>query len=265
MTTFSLAQFQATLDEIDTGMTKFSANLDKLMPAANAAADRWFIPPHVAEAILWLAEKSLNIGKSILNWLKDLIKGALAPIYMFQDSWQWMDVRGKVNLVGANLTVQNLVIDDSKWSGEARDAYLKAVTAQATAATRVGSISASTSIHLLACATAGAAFYVTLAVVLVKLIAATITAIAAFGSAVFSPAGGAIILEEAGVNTAIIGTALGTLTAFLSATVTTMVNLHGEAVDPAGFPNGMWPKANSSQYSDATVKDGDADWSLKGK
>lgn len=264
MTTFSVAQFQSTIGEINTGMTKFSTNLNKLVPTAQATANRWYIPPHIAKAIVWVAEKSVEVGTAILNWFKDLIKGALAPIFMFQDAWEWMDIRGKANLVAGNLTEQNLVVDDSDWSGKARDAYLKAVSAQSNAATRVGSIAGSTSNHLLACAAAGAAFYVTLAVVLVKLIAATVTAIAAFGSAVFSWAGVLIILEEAGVNTAIIGTALATLTAFVTATVTTMVNLHGEAVDPAGFPGGKWPKANSSQYNDATVKDGDADWSLKG-
>ena len=44
-----------------------------------------------------------------------------------------------------------------------------------------------------------------------------------------------------------------------------MVMLHGEAVDPNGFPNGIWPMSNTEQYRDATVKDGDADWSLKDK
>jgi hypothetical protein len=116
---------------------------------------------------------------------------------------------------------------------------------------------------MLTCAAAGAAFYVTLAAVLVKLVAASITALTALGSAVFSWAGAAIILEEAGVNTAIIWTAIGTLSAFLTANVTAMVTLHGDAVDPTNFPGGVWPRSNTSQYSDATVKDGDADWSLK--
>ena len=42
-----------------------------------------------------------------------------------------------------------------------------------------------------------------------------------------------------------------------------MITMHGDAVDPSSFPEGVWPKANSGQYSDATAKDGDADWSLK--
>lgn len=83
------------------------------------------------------------------------------------------------------------------------------------------------------------------------------------GSGVFTAPGIALFLEEAGVNTAIIVAAVSTLGAFLGAQATAMVMLHGDAVDPASFPNGVWPTSNAGQYSDATVKDGDADWSLK--
>ncbi|MEU5553621.1 hypothetical protein ABZ738_28010 [Micromonospora sp. NPDC047793] len=108
------------------------------------------------------------------------------------------------------------------------------------------SFAASTSGHLLACAAAGAAFYTTLEVVLAKLIVAAIAAITAFGSAVFSWAGAAIVVEEAGVNTAIVATAVTTLSAFLAAQATSMVNLHGEAVDSRSFPGSKWPSLNSA-------------------
>lgn len=42
----------------------------------------------------------------------------------------------------------------------------------------------------------------------------------------------------------------------------TMVALHGEAVDASSFPSGDWPSPNSATFGDATVTDGDADWSL---
>jgi hypothetical protein len=80
---------------------------------------------------------------------------------------------------------------------------------------------------------------------------------------VYSWAGAAIVLEEAGVNTAVMITAVSTLAAFLGAQATAMITLHGDAVDPSGFPGGTWPTSNTAQYSDATVTDDDADWSLK--
>jgi hypothetical protein len=260
---FSTAQFEATLRDIESGMATLSANLDKVPPAAQKATDHWFIAAEVAEAIQWLATKTVEVGKEILNWLIDLLKGAVAPIYMAIDSWKWMDIRGAANLVGADLTDQNLSIDDSEWSGSARDAYGTAVGAQSAAASRVGSIATSTAANLLACALAGAAFYIALAAVLVKLISASVAVLIAYGSAVFSWAGAALMLEEAGVDTAVIATAVATVTAFIGAQVTAMVMLHGDAVDPTSFPNGAWPTPNTTQYSDATVKDGDADWSLK--
>jgi hypothetical protein len=262
---FSTAQFEATLSEIESGMATFSANLDKIPPAAERATNQWFITDAAAEAMTWLATKTVEIGKDILNWFIDLLKGAVAPVYMAADAWQWMNVRGEASAAGTNLTAQNLSIDDSKWSGSAREAYGTAAGAQSAAASRIASIATTTSTNLLACAIAGAAFYITLAGVLAKLIAATITIIAAYGSVAFSWAGAALMLEEAGFTTAVITAAVTSITLFLGAQATAMITLHGEAVDPASFPNGVWPMSNTTQYSDATVKDGDADWSLKGK
>jgi hypothetical protein len=60
----------------------------------------------------------------------------------------------------------------------------------------------------------------------------------------------------------VIATAIATLTAFLGTQATSMISLHGEAVDVSKFPDGRWPRSNTSTYGDATVTDGDADWSL---
>lgn len=259
---FSKAQFESLLIDIRSGLDDLGSCLDQVEPAATAAAGRWYVPPGLADAIIWLGKKTVEVGEKILDFLKDLLKGATAPIFMFMDAWEWMDVRGSASGIASALTEQHLVVDDSDWSGKARDAYVNSVAGHREAATRISSIASSTSGHLLACATAGAAFYTTLAIVLAKLIAATIAAIAAFGSAVFSWAGAAIVLEEAGVNTAIIAAAITTLSAFLAAQAASMINLHGEAVDRSAFPGGKWPAPNSSTFSDATVTDGDADWSL---
>jgi hypothetical protein len=262
---FSQAQYEAVIHEIETGMKSFEANLAKIIPAANTATSHWYVTPPAAEALRWIAKKTVEVGTAILDWFVDLLKGATAPIFMFIDSWQWMNIKGHANGVSTDLSTQNLVVDDSDWSGKARDAYLTATGAQSTAAGRIGSIAGNTSLNLLACAGAGLAFYIVLAGVLAKLIAASVAAIAAFGSAMFSWAGAAIVLEEAGVDTAVIVTAATTLAAFLGAQATAMITLHGDAVDPTSFPSGSWPKSSAGQYSDATVKDGDADWSLKGK
>jgi hypothetical protein len=260
---FSQAQYEAVIREIEAGITTFEGQLAQVIPAANSATGHWYVPPAVADGFRWIAEKTVEVGQAILEWFLDLLKGAAAPIFMFIDSWRWMDIKGKANGVSTDLTTQNLVVDDADWSGDARDAYLAAAGAQSTAAARVGSIAGSTSLNLLACAGAGLAFYIVLAGVLAKLIAALAVSIAGMSSGIFTAPGIALFLEEAGVNTAIIVTAVSTLAAFLGAQVTAMITLHGDAVDPTAFPNGVWPKSNAAQYSDATVKDGDAEWSLK--
>lgn len=259
---FSKAQFEGLLADIGAGLDDLSMRLNQVEPAAIAAANRWFVPDFLAEEILWLGRESFKVGKEIFDFLVDLLKGATAPIFMFMDAWDWMDVRGSASAVGSALSSQHLVVDNSDWSGKARDAYVNSVASHSDAASHISSLASSTSNHLLLCAGAGAAFYTTLAVVVAKLITATIAAITAFGSAVFSPVGAALILEEAGVNTAIVWAAISTLSAFLASQASTMVTLHGEAVDNGSFPAGKWPSPNSSTFNDATVKDGDADWSL---
>jgi len=160
---FSQAQYEAVIREIETGMTSFETNLDKLIPAAHQATNHWYVAPPVAEAINWIAEQSVKVGKDILNWFRDLLKGAVAPIYMFIDSWQWIDVKGAANTVSTGLSTANLVVDDTDWSGKARDAYLATAGAQAAAAGRVASIAGTTSGVLVGCGLAGLGFYIVLA------------------------------------------------------------------------------------------------------
>ena len=125
---------------------------------------------------------------------------------MFIDSWQWMDIKGRANGISTDLSTQNLVIDDSDWSGKARDAYRAAAGAQSTAAARVGSIAGSTSLNLLACAGAGLAFYIVLAGVLAKLIAALAVSIAGMSSGIFTAPGIALFLVTLAFN--VLGDAL---------------------------------------------------------
>ncbi|GGL11831.1 hypothetical protein [Mangrovihabitans endophyticus] len=263
MAAFSQAQHEAVIHEIETGLATFEHQLAYVVPAANTAASQRFVPAPVAQGFRWIAEETVAVGRAILDWFQDLLKGATAPIFMFIDSWRWMDIKGKANTAATDLTRQNLVIDDTDWSGTARDAYLTAAVAQSTAAARIGSIAANTAQNLLYCAAAGLAFYIVLAGVLAKLIAALAVSIAGMSSGIFTAPGIALFLEEAGVSTAVIVAAVSTLAAFLAAQATAMITLHGEAVDPTSFPHGAWPTTNTNRYADATVLDGDADWSLK--
>ena len=195
---FSQAQYEAVIREIEAGLKTFEGQLAQVIPTANSTTSHWYVPPPVAQAFRWIAEETVKVGKAILDWFGDLLKGAVAPIIMFVDAWRWQDIKGKLNGISADLTTQNLVVDESDWSGRGRDNYLATATAQSTSAARVASIAGNTSGNLLICAGAGLAFYIVLAGVLAKLIAALAVSIAGMGSGIFTAPGIALFLEEAG-------------------------------------------------------------------
>ncbi|MEU4693189.1 hypothetical protein [Actinoplanes sp. NPDC023714] len=260
---FSMAQYEAVISEIEEGTKTFEARLAEVIPAADRVSSQWYVGEVLGDLLQWIARKTVEVGTEILNFILDVLKGATAPIFMFVDGYKWTDFKGAANGVSADLTTQNLVIDDSDWSGKGHDSYLTAAAAQSTAAGRIGSIAKAASDNLLLCATAGLAFYIVVAGVVAKLIAEVVAATTAISTAVFSAVGAMIFLESGAVNTAAIVTAVGVLAAFLGTQVNALVTLHSEAVDPTSFPNSAWPKSNTAQYNDGTVKDGDADWSLK--
>lgn len=260
---FSVAQYEAVIQEIEQGTKTFEAKLAEVIPAAESVSSQWYVGEVIGEMLEWIAQKTVELGTEILHFILDVLKGATAPIFMFIDSYQWTDFKAAANGVSADLTNQNLVIDDSDWSGKGHDSYMTTAAAQSAAAARIGSIAKTTSDNLLYCAGAGLAFYIVVAGVIAKLIVEVVAATTAISTAVFSVLGAMIFLESGVVNVTAIATALGVLTAFLGTQVNALVTLHGEAVDPSSFPNGTWPNSNTSQYNDATVKDGDADWSLE--
>jgi uncharacterized protein YukE len=258
---FSVAQYEAVMAKLDNGITELTAHLQDVGPAATAAANRWFIPPQVAEEIVWLANKVIELGSWLRDKIIELLKGAAAPVMMFHYAREWQDIRGLASGITADLQPSELAVDDN-WAGKAAKAYTEKIKPQADAADRIGTVADKTATALMISAGAALTFYVALGVILVKLIAATIAAVVAFGTAVFSWAGAAIIVEEASVNTGLIITAVAALTAALAAQAQQMVTLHGETVDSKTFPDGHWPDPAPGQYSDATVTDGDADWSI---
>lgn len=259
---FSTAQYEATIDRINAGMQDLSAKIGQVAPAANAAVNHWYIPDFVKDAIIWCAEKIIELAKWLWDKFVELLKGAAAPVYMFLHALDWQDVRGLATGVQGTLRADQLSADDH-WKGAAADAYVAAIKPQSDAAGKIGTIADKTAQALIICAVASLAFYVALGVILIKFIAAMATAIAAFGSAVFSWAGAALVVEEAAVNTALVTAAVTTLLAALGAQAQQLTVLKGELVDASTFPGGNWPDATTGNYSDATVTDGDADWSFE--
>jgi hypothetical protein len=259
---FSIAQYQTTIDKLNAGMQDLSSKIGQVGPAANAAVNHWYIPDFVADAIIWCAEKIIELAKWIWDKIVELLKGAAAPVYMFLHALDWQDARGIATTVQGTLRADQLSADDH-WKGAASDGYVAAVKPQSDAAGKIGTIADKTAQALIISAVASLAFYLALGIILVKFIAAMVVAIAAFGSAVFSLAGAALIVEEAGVNATLITAAVTALLAALGTQAQQLTVLKGELVDNSTFPGGHWPDATTGNYTDATVTDGDADWSFE--
>jgi hypothetical protein len=260
---FSVAQYQSVIDDLSAGLSTLTEKIGEVPAAVTGATHHWYIPEPVAQALEWLGRRLMELGRWVLDKLTELLKGAAAPVTFAMAAWDWETVRGMAYGVAGHLTPTELTVDQY-WHGLAADAYHDRIQPQADAAARISSMADRTATSLNVCAVSALAFYVALGVILVKFIAAFITALAAFASAVFSAAGVALIVEEAGVNTGMIVAAVGALLAVLGAQASQMVALHGEAVDPDKFPGGHWPNATPGVFSDATVMDGDAKWSLHG-
>ncbi|MGW1161016.1 hypothetical protein ACWD5Q_23540 [Streptomyces sp. NPDC002513] len=149
---------------------------------------------------------------------------------------------GPASSVAGEIAPEALVAP-KHWSGDAATAYTTSVKGQPAAATQIETSADKIAGALNICAVAGMAFYVALGAILAKFITVTIAAIAALGSVVFSWAGAVMIVEEAGVNAALITAAVAALVAVIGAQAQQMAIIEGEAVDNSAFPGGHWPDA----------------------
>lgn len=259
--TFNPAQYRQVVDKITGGTHDLSGRLNDLPQAANTVLAA-VLPPPVREAILWCVEKLVEIGDWVLDKVIEALKGAAAPVMFYDYAYGWQDLRGTATNVAGQLKPAAMPATGT-WNGPAATAYNRVVAPQSDAATKIATIADKTQLALTGCAIAGAAFYVALGVIVVQLIAQVIAAIPLLGSGALSWAGAALLVETVTVSTTMIAAATSTLAALLAAQAATMVTLHGESVDNTAFPGGHWPNATTNTYNDATVTDGDTDWSLR--
>lgn len=244
MTTFSPAQYQAVIDKIGSGMTTVSQEkLPELKSSTSALLGQWYIPDSVKNTVKWLVDHIVHVAETILDKVEELLKGAAAPIYMFEYAWKWGDVKGAATGVAAEITTERVIPHD--WTGPASDAYSSAITPQSEAAAQIGSISSSTVTSLTVSAAAGLAFYTALGVIIFQLITSLVTAIGLIGSGALSWAGLTMVVADAGVTSGMVIAAVTTLTALLGAQAAQMATLHSAVMDSTTFPGGRWPAATN--------------------
>jgi hypothetical protein len=152
---------------------------------------------------------------------------------------------------------------DYHWQGRAAEAYKTVIPAHNAASARIGVMADKAQTALGWSVSAALAFYAGLLLLVIRLIAAFVGVLAILGTVVFSWAGLALALKEAGVKAAEIGALVVLLATAIGTQVIQLGNLHSEAADASAFPGGHWPGSLTDRYSDATVTDGDAEWSIE--
>lgn len=240
--TASAAQYEAAASKLRSGVNQVPGKLNDFASATNSTLNKWYIPGFVKDAVKWLAEKLIHLAEDVWHKIVELMKGIAAPGYMIDYAWKWESVKGTASGVSSELSPE--VVDVSQdWKGQAATAYANAISPQSTAAAQIGTIADKTATSLTVCAAAGIAFYVALGIIIFQLIASLVAAIIAVGSIIFSWAGLAMVVGDAGISTGLIIAAVTTLTACLATQASQMASLHGNAVDQTSFPGGNWPKA----------------------
>lgn len=240
---FSEAQYNEVIDEIKRGLAELEHQMGRIGPAVEQTCA--LLPEMVAHHLVRQGQQLYDICAEVLSKIWDFLQGAAAPVTFFFRAYDWQaDVGGASSAVAA-ATAPNALRATLDWTGDAANAYTRAVSTQTVAAAEIQSIANQMATSLTACAVGGLAFYGAMALLLAKLIPATIAAVAAFGTAVLSPVGIAIILEEAAVDTAVIITAVTALTALLGVQASQMVAIKAAAAAQDAFPGGAWPSGQA--------------------
>ena len=259
---FNLAQYEATVRRLNSGLAELSRQVDQVPAAAAAAAVRWYLPAPMSRTLMQLSAALAGVGAYAVNQVRDLMKGAAAPVILASDVRTWVHVRGIATTFVGELQPAALSVD-YHWQGRAAEAYQVVIPAHSAAAARIGVMADKTQTALGWSVSAALVFYAGLLVVVIQLIGAFAAVLALLGTVVFSWAGVALAVEKAKVGAVEVGTLVVLLATAIGTQVLQLGNLHSEAADGSVFPGGHWPGSLTDRYIDATVTDGDAEWSME--
>ncbi len=208
-----------------------------------------------------LAEKTISLARQVWETIVEVLKGVAAPVLFFKGAFDWEDVRGLATDIAGELK-PDVLRGSQQWRGAAAEAYRSVIGPQGNAAARVGVLADKIVTTLNLCAFAGLAFYVAIGLILAKFLVTMAAVIAALASVAFSWAGVVLAVEEAGIDTGMIVTAVTTLVLLLGAQAEQLAALHGEAMDHGSFPGGRWPDPVTGAFDSTTVAGARAGWSL---
>lgn len=205
------------------------------------------------QALSYLADINLKVSMF-------MAEASLAPRLRLA-AVEWTHIRAEVTAVAGALSPASRQAQ-LHWRGAAADAYQAIVPAHAGAASRLGIVADAIQYGLGWSASAVATLYARLLATVLAGLAAISAALAA---AIASKSVAAVVFVFTAAAALLI--ALGDL--FVDAVrsggqaATFMTDALSEMRDNSVFPEGRWPAPQNGTFSDATVLDGDADWSLR--
>jgi uncharacterized protein YukE len=196
---------------------------------------------------------------------EDLVATLLAPVqlpfWLWRNAERWTEVRAELSAMVGDLNVTNREVH-IRWRGVAADAYHAVLPAHVAAAAQLAGATDAIQVALNWAGTTAAIFYAMLVAILLQAMAGLLVAAA---TVVAVPVAVASLVAIAMIAATLLGElavlVVVTTEAFARMKVW-MTEVLSEARDNSSFPNGQWPAARTKWYSDATVTDGDADWSV---
>lgn len=267
---FDVATYQSVADEIERYLTKLRTSISVDIPnALNSAKNLPFIGliPGQIELIEWCAEVMVDVCQWLLDKIIELLKGLLAPYYMYTRSRDWNDVRDVVTSAQSTLDANNLAAI-RLWKGTAQQSYMRTAMAQSAASGKLGEISDKIKTVLLVSAGAGLAFYIGIALIVKQFLSALAIDIGLMAAG-FTAAGGlADFFKTTGITTAQITAAVAAIGVIVSNQATALSDLDGLDADNSTFPDGadgkpVWPDSQASTFADASVEgDNESKWRL---
>lgn len=221
------AEFQRKMDEL---LEKFNDVVDKIA--------RWWG---------WAAEKAVDLWNSYVvplwrkatDWFEEHWNVFGAPWLLYSDATSWRkDVGGVVTPWSGTVTQETADVD-VYWKGTSSDRYVNRAKDQATALKAIGPISEKIAGALDNVALAVIAWWVSIVVAVIGMIAGIAVAAA---STATGP--GAAVGIPVGVKAAIsifVGALLAGTTTLVATCLVQKGNLNGALTDLSAFPDGSWP------------------------
>lgn len=239
---------------------------DEVMPAAASAirAVQTSPAPWLVLGRGLIAPKLQQIWNG-LSSLEGLLATLLSPIqipfWLWHNAERWARLEGEVTGMVGDMNITNREVH-LRWHGAAADAYDKVLPAHVAAAAQLGTSADTIQRSLTWAGTAAAVFYAALLAILIQFTAGFLTAMATAMSVPFAVMGIVAMFMVISVALAELGALVVVGTEVFARMKIWMIELQTELNDNSAFPNRRWPPSRTDWFADATVTDGDADWSV---